>query len=58
MYVAVRTKFRRGTVFAYDYAVMFGRLPKWLSDLLFAILLIAAYFLGSIFVLPRLGVQT
>ena len=33
-------------------------MPKWLSDLLFALFLIAAYFLGSIYVLPRLGVQT
>lgn len=37
---------------------MVGAMPKWLSDLLFALFLIAAYFLGSIYVLPRLGVQT
>lgn len=37
---------------------LLSAMPKWLSDLLFALILIAAYFLGSIFVLPRLGVQT
>lgn len=34
------------------------RLPKWLSDALFVAILIAAYVLGSIFVLPRLGFDT
>lgn len=34
------------------------RLPKWALDLLFVLVLFAVYILGSIYVLPRFGIET
>lgn len=33
-------------------------MPKWLSDLLFALLLVVVYFVAGTYLLPRLGVPT
>lgn len=33
-------------------------MPRWVSDALFVVLLIAAYVVGSLWILPRLGFET